>query len=45
MGQRPLPALPIPKQVDPRTIYAVLGVSAAVIGLALWFWYTRKGGS
>ena len=42
LGQQGLPVLPIPKQVNPKTIMLVLGVSVAVIALAGWFYHTRK---
>lgn len=44
LAQQGLPVLPIPKQVNPKTIMLVLGVSVAVIALAGWLYYTRKGG-
>jgi hypothetical protein len=42
-GARQLPALPIPKQVDPRTVMLVVGVAGVVVALSAFFYFTRKG--
>lgn len=43
LGQQRLPVLPVPQQMNPRTIMLVVGISVAAIALAGWLYYTRKG--